>query len=221
MAALDPVPSPKSQDHWVIECPGAAREASPLKNTVWPMTGVVCEATNVAVGAVDASTFTDWTDVAERPRSLVTVRLTVKVPVVEYEFVTVLPDAVPPSPNVHAYDVIAEAPGPGTLAEASNVERTFNCTGVGVIVNDAVGVDAGGRITPGGTSRIRADCEVAASEDPPVPPVVVATMSTHVPGSGGAPHVSNRPPAGLGGAVYTVKATPSPSVTRERAESVP
>ena len=154
MAELETVPSPKSQDHWVIECPVAAREASPLKNTVWPMTGVVCEATNCAVGADDAPTVTDWTDVAERPRSLVTVRLTLKVPVVAYECVTVLPDAVPPSPNVHAYDVIAEAPWPGMLAEASNVERTFICTGVGEIVNDAVGVDAGGRITPVGTRRI-------------------------------------------------------------------
>src|SRR6185369_9844515 len=155
MAALETVPSPKSQDHWVIECPVAAREASPLKNTVWPMTGVVCEVTNCAVGADDAPTVTDWTDVADKPRSLVTVRLTVKVPVVAYEFVTVLPDAVPPSPNAHAYDVIADA---------SNVERTFICTGVGVTVNDAVGVDAGGRITPGGTSRIITRSGLAVSK---------------------------------------------------------
>src|SRR5712691_8236195 len=34
MAELEVVPSPKSQVHWTMERPGAARLASPLKNTV-------------------------------------------------------------------------------------------------------------------------------------------------------------------------------------------
>jgi hypothetical protein len=127
---------------------------------------------------------------------LVTVRLTVKVPVVAYEFVTVLPDAVPPSPNAHAYDVIAEAPWPGTLADASNVERTFICTGVGVTVNDAVGVDAGGRITPGGTSRIITRSGLAVSKPRPLG---VATISTQFPGR--PLHVPKIPAVGGGGAV--------------------
>jgi hypothetical protein len=158
----------------------------------------------------------DWVDVAERPRSLVTVKLAVKVPMVAYEFVTVLPDAVPPSPNVHAYDVIAEAPRPGMLAEASNVERTFNCTGVGVTVNDAVGAPAGGRITPGGTSRMVTLSGVAVSKPKPE---AVATISTQLPGR--LLHVPKIPAVGLGGAVYTTFATPLESVTIVRADRVP
>ena len=59
-----------------------ARDASALKKTVWPTTGRVCETTNDAVGAADAEVDTDCLDDADRPRSLVTVRITLKVPTV-------------------------------------------------------------------------------------------------------------------------------------------
>src|SRR5262249_40086404 len=135
-----------------------------------------------------------------------------------------LPVAVAPSPKFHAYCVIvgalaAQAPalsGPPQLVDASKVDGILKFTGVGEIVNCAVGVCAGGKMTPGGARRICTDSGLSV---PKFVLVGVATINTHVPGK--PLHVPNTPFGGLGGAVYTVEAWPSLPVTIVRADNVP
>ena len=133
-----------------------------MKNTVAPTPGADGENVNVAVGNADAPPVDDPTVTgkvleAESPRSLVTVTVTLNVAATVNVCVTVRPVPLVPSPKVHAYDVICVAPVPIELVDASNVTGTFTTTGVGDIVNAAVGVPAGAWITPGGTSRMSTD----------------------------------------------------------------
>src|SRR5438128_7755110 len=101
------------------------------------------------------------------------------------------------------------------LAVASNVTVAFCTTVAGENWKLAVGVSGGGRITPGGTSRIWTDSGFAVAK---FVDVAVATIETHVPGR--ELHVPNTPFGGLGGAVNTTNAVPSVPVTIIRAESV-
>src|SRR5689334_6532322 len=87
-------------------------------------------------------------------------------------------------------------------------------TGVGVYVNRAVGVPAGGKITPGGTRRMSTLGVACAGELIASVPIADARIDTVLPD----------PPASAGGAagaVYTVVARPSEPVTTVRAPSVP
>jgi hypothetical protein len=112
--------------------------------------------------------------------------------------------------------VICDAPAPATLDEASNWAAKF-ATGLdGDTLKAAVGVDAGGKITPGGTSRISTDVGFAVSK---FDPLAVATIDTQLPAR--PLQVPNTPLVGDGGAVYTTDAVPSPPVTSVRADSVP
>ena len=115
---------------------------------------------NLAVGAVgdelaDDPTVTGKVLEAESPRSLVTVSVTMNVAADVNVCATVRPvPAAVPSPKVHEYDVIDVAPAPTVLADASKVTGTPVRTGVGDMLNEAVGAPAGAWITPGGTSRM-------------------------------------------------------------------
>src|SRR5262249_14551978 len=120
--------------------PGAARDPSALNTTLWPIDGVVGENTNVALGGCSGLTLTCCTDDADRPRSLVTVSVTLNVPSVANVWFTARPVPDVPSPNVQAYELITFAPSPGLLADASNMAGMLSPTGVGVTVSDAVGV---------------------------------------------------------------------------------
>src|SRR5207244_5662629 len=105
---------------------------------------------------------------------------------------------------------------PAQLAEASNATAALAAGADGANENTAVGVDGGGRMTPGGTSRIVTPSGFAASK---LVPVGVATISTQLPGK--PLHVPKMPAVGAGGAVYTTVATPLELVTNVRADSVP
>jgi hypothetical protein len=109
---------------------------------------------------------------------------------------TVRPLPVVPSPKLHAYDVICVAPVPIVLGDASNVTGTPMRAVVGDIVNAAVGVPAGGRMTPGGTRRIVTVSGLTATK---FVPVGVAMIVTQVPGE--MPHVPDCPAGFCGGAV--------------------
>src|SRR6516164_7406284 len=111
---------------------------------------------------------------------------------------------------------MAVAPVPGELDEASKFDATLKLTGVGEMVNCAVGAPAGGRMTPIGTRRMVTVSGFAVVK---FVAVAVATIDTQLPGS--PEQVPNSPLTGLGGAVYTAEATPSLFVTIVRADSVP
>src|SRR5712671_4383305 len=98
--------------------------------------------------------------------------------------------------------------GPPQLVDASKITGMLKFTGVGEKVNCAVGGGAGGRITPGGTSRM---VVISGFVKAKFAPVAVATMLTHVPGS--ELQVPKTPFDGLGGAVNTTDAVPSLPVT--------
>ena len=107
------------------------------------------------VAAGGAPTGVDTLLDADSPRSLVTVSVTTNVCWDVNVCVTERPEPVAvPSPKFQEYAVICVAPVPGKLAEPSNVTWEFCTATSGDMVNDAVGVPAGGRITPGGTSRM-------------------------------------------------------------------
>jgi hypothetical protein len=97
---------------------------SALNTTVWLTCGAVGEMTKSALGVATPLTDTVCDTDAERPRSLVTVSVTLNVAAVENACDTVWPAPVPPSPKFHANEVIADAPVPGVLADASNVTAT-------------------------------------------------------------------------------------------------
>ena len=71
---------------------------------------------------------------------------------------------------------------PAQLAEPSKLVATLVLTGVGVITNEAVGVSAGGRMTPTGTRCMTTACETVPFAKPVL--MGVAEILTHVPGSG-------------------------------------
>ena len=144
-------------------CPTPAVDVDALKNTVALTPGLCDEYVKAAVGVVEpppgpppapAPTVTSKVLEAESPRSLVTVSTTVKVAAVAYVCAIVRPVPLLPSPKLHEYDEIDDAPAPTWLLDASNVTGTAVTTGVGDIVNAAVGDPAGAWITPGGISRI-------------------------------------------------------------------
>jgi hypothetical protein len=122
----------------------------------------------------------------------------------------VLPDPELPSPNVQLNETIC-AFEPGRLVEASNTTGEFAFTVVGDSENAAVGVPAGGRMTPGGTSRTSVDCETAAWK---FDPTGVTRIVTTVP----APAVAG---GGAAGAVKVADARPSTPVTIVREDRVP
>ena len=80
--------------------PAAGRTPEALNVTGSPATCGTGDTTKSPVGAAEALTTTLCVVEAERPRSLVTVSVTTKVPIVVNACVTVLPDAVAPSPKV-------------------------------------------------------------------------------------------------------------------------
>ena len=87
-------------------------------------------------------------------------------------------------------------PSPGALADASKATGAFAFTGDGENVKAAVGVEAGGRITPGGTRRI-----VTVSGAPVSKSEAGCGRDDLHAVAGQTPQVPNRPPTGLGGAV--------------------
>src|SRR5262245_53930941 len=89
--------------------PGAALDASALNTIVWPTCGFVGEITNTAVGAAVGVAVTDCVVEAAMPRALVTVSVTANDPAFANACVAVEPDAVEPSPKLHAKELIAGA----------------------------------------------------------------------------------------------------------------
>ena len=156
------VPSPNVHAYDEIVCPVPPVDVDALKNTDAATPGLWGENVNAAVGVVGepppgssaAPAVTGNVLDAESPRSLVTVTVTLYVAAAENVCVTALPVPDVPSPKVHAYDVIEFAPVPAWLVEASNVTGVPATTGVGDIVNAAVGLPAGARMMPGGTRRM-------------------------------------------------------------------
>jgi hypothetical protein len=100
---------------------------------------------------------------------------------------------------------------PPQLFDASKIDAILKFTGVGLTVNAAVGVWAGGRITPGGTRRISTDREFEACA---LSPVTVARIVTMAP----APTIEF---GGNEGAVKVTTALPLASVVGFLFDSVP
>ena len=71
------------------------------------------------------------------PESSVTVSLAVNVPALVYWWLAVGPDAVPPSPKAHEYEVID--PSGSLEADPSKLTVSGDCPLVGPAVNDGVG----------------------------------------------------------------------------------
>src|SRR4051812_10499578 len=88
-------------------CPVAAVETDALKDTVCPGIGFDGEKLNPALGGVPAATTICLVMEVWKPRSLVTVSVTLYGPGDENECVVVRDEEVPPSPNVQAYELIA------------------------------------------------------------------------------------------------------------------
>ena len=146
-------------------CPEPGADVEALKKTDWPTPGAVGENTKAAVGMLPAPTRTAVVVEAWTPPVLVTVSVTLNVPFSWNVWLgeTPLPNA--PSPKFHAKfvmpAVLEQADEPAQLADALNSVGRFAAAGVGEKENFGVGVTAGGRITPGGTSRIVTDCDCA------------------------------------------------------------
>src|SRR5438105_5018632 len=93
----------------------------------------------------------------------------------------------------------------------------------GTVMKLAFGVLLGGRMIPGGTSRIVTDCGFAVEN---ADPVAVATIDTQVPGTAATNGVGRQTPmieplGGAAGAVKVTVATPFAPVTTFFADSVP
>src|SRR5262245_8001395 len=119
-----------------------------LKPTVCPIVGFVGENTNAAAGGVPpVPTATERLAVDDSPRSLTTVRLTLKEPSLVKTCVAAGPLAVPPSPKSQLYDVIVRSvvthppwkPASGQLPDPSNATVDPTDGVVGLKVNCAVG----------------------------------------------------------------------------------
>ena len=140
-------------------CPEPGRAWLASKTINWPTTGAVGENWKSAVGPLPAPTRTAVVVEAWAPPVLVTVSVTLKVWVGLW---LVDPE---PSPKSHAKfvmpAVLEQADEPAQLADALNSVAWLADAGVGEKENFGVGVSAGGRITPGGTSRIVTDCDCA------------------------------------------------------------
>src|SRR5438477_7743242 len=106
---------------------------------------------------------------------------------------------------------MALALAPGRLSDASKFPGTPAISVVGDVKNLAVGVLAGGRMTPSGTRRISAENALAACASVPTGIARTVTMLEVAPLEVG----------GAGGAVYTTVARPSAPVTMVRADRVP
>src|SRR3979490_2510158 len=107
--------------------------------------------------------------------------------------------------------MIEVAPVPGKLEDASKFNGTFALAGLGETVNLAVGVSAGGRITPGGTRRISVENGL---DDWRLVPTPIARLVTVV-------VVSLEGGGGGAGAVYTTVARPFARLTTLRADNLP
>src|SRR6185295_12277046 len=195
------VPSPKS--HWKLRIvrPGAGRDWLALKLICWPMTGLVGDTTNVAVGSAPWPTVTFCVIELDAPMLSMTVSVTANVPADLNVCGTISPDAVPPSPKFHSHWTIV--PVVEVLAEASNSACSLSFGAAGVTVN------FGGTVVPPGTTWIVAKRGVALAKS--VPSGVITTCTS----------VVGATPAGAGGAVKVNEARPFASVTRLRADSVP
>src|ERR1019366_5533503 len=144
-------------------CPSPGRAWLASKTINWPTTGAVGENWKSAVGALPAPTRTAVVVEAWTPPVLVTVSVTLNVPFSWNVWLGCTPDPNVPSPKFHTKfvmpAVLVQADEPAQLADASNSVCCLADGVVGEKENFAVGVTAGGRITPGGTSRIVTDCD--------------------------------------------------------------
>src|SRR6186713_847063 len=86
--------------------PGAAVDCAPLNWTLWPTPGLLGENTKSAFGGVPGSTWTGREVAEARPRSDVTVSVTLNEPVPLNECETVGPASVVPSPKSQVKAVI-------------------------------------------------------------------------------------------------------------------
>jgi hypothetical protein len=100
------VPSPKFQENCTIECPAAACTPSALKKIVSFTPAPSGDDTQSPDGGGDAPTEMTCVTDAARPRSLVTVSVTLNevagVVDATYVWLTTFPDADPPSPKFQA-----------------------------------------------------------------------------------------------------------------------
>src|SRR5437762_2809749 len=97
---LPVAPSPKFQSYRTMLRPGDACTAAALNTTVSLMTGSIGEFTQSPDGAWGAPISTACDFEANKPRSFVTVSVTVNLPIEVNVWFTTLPDPDWPSPNV-------------------------------------------------------------------------------------------------------------------------